>query len=226
LQTEIQRLSDEELAGQAQAGSLSDFEELVHRYEARIFRFVANSFRNPSDAQEVTQETFVSAFLNLRQFDVQRSFATWLFTIARRKCIDRHRAARPAADGEMPELPDLNDPAVLLSRREAEQDLWATARRSLPELHFHALWLRYAEEMNLKDIARVLQKTQVHVKVLLFRARTRLARELESQRTQEKAGGTRYTSPKSLRPLDKSGTRVTRPSELSDARKRLLSAET
>jgi RNA polymerase sigma-70 factor (ECF subfamily) len=157
---------------------------------------------------------------------VQRSFATWLFTIARRKCIDRHRAARPAADGEMPELPDLNDPAVLLSRREAEQDLWATARRSLPELHFYALWLKYAEEMNVKDIARVLRKTQVHVKVLLFRARTRLARELESQRAQEKAGGTRYTSSKSLGALEKPGTRVTRPSELSDARKRLLSAET
>ena len=225
MQTETKQVSDEQLASQAQAGTLSDFEELVYRYEGRIFRFVANSFRNPSDAQEVTQEAFVSAFLNLRQFDVQRSFATWLFTIARRKCIDRHRAARPTADGEMPELPDLNDPAVLLSRREAEQDLWATARRSLPELHFHALWLKYAEEMSVKEIARVLRRTQVHVKVLLFRARTRLARKLESQRAQEKAEGTRYTRPKSLGTPDKSGTRVTRPSELNEPCKGLLSAE-
>lgn len=223
--TETQRISDEELAGQAQAGSLSDFEELVHRYEGRIFRFVANSFRNRADAQEVTQETFVSAYLNLRQFDVQRSFATWLFTIARRKCIDRHRAARPATGEEMPELTDLADPAALMMQRETEHDLWATARRSLPELHFHALWLKYAEEMSIQQIARVLRKTQVHVKVLLFRARTRLARELESQRANEQFGGTSYTSSKFLGTLEKSETRVTRPSGLNEPCKELLSAK-
>jgi len=222
---ETQAVSDEELAGQAQAGSLSDFEELVHRYEGRIFRFVANSFRNHADAQEVTQETFVTAYLNLQQFDVKRPFATWLFTIARRKCIDRYRSVRPTPDEDMPEQADLNDPAVLMSQREAEQDLWATARRSLSEMQFHALWLKYAEEMSIQQIARVLRKTQVHVKVLLFRARTRLAREWESQRSQENVGGTSFTSPKSRTTIEESGTRVTRPPELSEAHKKLLSAQ-
>ena len=83
MHAEPQTDTDEELARQAQAGSLSSFEELIHRHEARIFRFVANSCRNDSDAQEVTQETFVSAYLNIGQFDVARSFATWLFAIAR-----------------------------------------------------------------------------------------------------------------------------------------------
>jgi len=76
VQPENQPVSDEELACGVQAGSLSDFEELVHRYEARIYRFVANSFRNPADAQEVTQEAFVTAYLQLGKFDVRRSFAT------------------------------------------------------------------------------------------------------------------------------------------------------
>ena len=185
MQPETQLVSDEELAGEAQAGSLSDFEELVHRYEGRIFRFLANSLRNQADAQEVTQETFVSAYLNLGKFDLQRSFATWLFTIARRKCIDRHRAARPATEEKIPELPDLNDPSSVLSEREAEQQLWNTARRALPELQFQALWLKYAEEMSVATIARVLRRTKLHVKVLLFRARTRLARELEPQRKRD-----------------------------------------
>ena len=160
---------------------MSDFEELVHRYEGRIFRFLANSFGNPADAQELTQETFVSAYLNLRQLDVQRSFAAWLFTIARRKGIDRHRVTRPA-EAELPDLPDLNDPAVILSQREAEQELWELARRTLPELQFQALWLRYAEEMSVPQIAGVLRRTRVHVKVLLFRARNRLARVLKPER--------------------------------------------
>jgi len=181
MHAEPQAASDEQLARQAQAGCLSSFEELVYRYEGRIYRFVTNNCRNQSDAQEVTQETFVSAYLNIRQFDVARSFTTWLFAIARRKCIDRHRANRPAIGEPILELPDRDDPSVLLARREAEQDLWQLARRTLPDLQFHALWLKYAEEMSVRDVARVLSKTQTHIKVLLFRARTLLGRELEKR---------------------------------------------
>ncbi len=181
MRSEPEQLSDEELARAAQAGSLADFEELVHRYEGRIFRFVANSFRNSADAQEVTQETFISAYLHLNRFDARRSFATWLFTIARRKCIDRHRAARPVSGEETPELPDPNDPAVLMIQREDADELWAHARQVLPDLQYQTLWLRYAEDLSVEQIARVLRRTQVHVKVLLFRARNRLARELKPE---------------------------------------------
>ncbi len=189
MHAEPQADTDEELAGQAQAGSLSSFEELVYRYEARIFRFVANSCRNDSDAQDVTQQTFVSAYLNIRQFDVRRSFATWLFTIARRKGIDRHRANRPAAEERTVELVEDENPATLLARREAGEDLWRIARRTLPELQFQALWLRYAEDMSMEEIARVLRKTQTHVKVLLFRARTLLGRALEESCAQTETSG-------------------------------------
>ena len=185
MHAEPQPDADEELARQAQAGSLFRFEELVYRYEARIYGFVANSCRDERDAQEVTQETFVSAWLNIRQFDVRRPFATWLFTIARRKCIDRHRANRPAVGEPMPEAPDTDDPSVLLARREAGQDLWQLARRTLPDLQFEALWLRYAEDMSVREIAQVLRRTQTHVKVLLFRARMLLGRELERPRSGE-----------------------------------------
>src|SRR5436309_632440 len=163
MHAEPQADPDEVLARQAQAGSLSSFEELVHRYEARIFRFVANSCRNDSDAQEVTQETFVSAYLNIGQFDVARSFATWLFTIARRKGIDRHRANRPASEERTVELVEEEDPSTQLARRESREGLWELARCTLSQLQFQALWLRYAEDMRVEEIARVLRKTQTHV---------------------------------------------------------------
>ena len=216
MEPEKQPVSDEELACEAQAGSLFDFEELVHRYEGRIFRFVANSIHNQADAQEVTQETFVTAYLKLRQFDAKRSFATWLFTIARRKCIDRHRATRLAFEERMAEPADAKDPSVLLIQREAEDELWQLARRTLPELQCQALWLKYAEEMSVEQIARVLRRTQVHVKVLLFRARTRLARELETQAARETPGGRSYTNSQFPRTLEKPGIRVTRPSKLDE----------
>jgi RNA polymerase sigma-70 factor (ECF subfamily) len=179
--SDFQRFSDEELARQTQAGSLAAFEELVCRYEHRIYAFVANCCRNGSDAREITQDTFVRAFQAIAQFDSRRGFAPWLFTIARRKCVDHHRAAPPAAaDEPMPELRDDDDPAELLARQEERQNLWQLAREHLPEAQFQALWLRYAEEMGVEGIARVLRKTRVHVKVILFRARQALGRELKA----------------------------------------------
>jgi RNA polymerase sigma-70 factor (ECF subfamily) len=175
---EFQTLSDEELARQTQAGLLVAFEELVHRYGNRVFGFVARACGQGDDPQEVTQQTFVRAFQSIAQFDSRREFAPWLFTLARRISIDRHRRRLPAADQAPPEPVDYDDPSELLARREERTDLWQLAQRRLPELQFQALWLRYAEEMKVAQVAQVLGKTRTHVKVLLFRARQTLAADL------------------------------------------------
>jgi len=168
------------LARESQAGSFSAFEELVLRYEGRIYGFVLNSCRNAADAREITQDTFVRAFHAITQFDSRRDFAPWLFTIARRKCIDRHRSAPPLSDEAIPDRSDPHDPAEALAQREDRQNLWDLARRRLPLAQFQALWLRYAEDMTVAEIAPVLRRTKTHVKVLLFRARTALGRELKA----------------------------------------------
>jgi RNA polymerase sigma-70 factor (ECF subfamily) len=145
-----------------------------------VYGFIANCCRNGADAREVTQDTFVRAFQAIGQFDCQRGFRPWLFTIARRKCIDHQRATPSTTDEAMPDLPDDNDPAELLARQEERQNLWELARRRLTETQFQALWLRYAEDMSVAGIAQVLHKTQTYLKVLLFRARQALARELKA----------------------------------------------
>jgi len=172
--------SDEQLAAESQTGSLVAFEELVYRYERRIYGFVARFCRNPSDACEVTQETFVKAFQAIGQFDKQHDFAAWLFTIARRKCIDHHRVRpKPTVNEEdPPDLADSLDPSEALAGREDRQGLWQLARKVLSETQYQALWLRYVEDLTVAEIAQVLRKTRTHVKVLLFRARNVLGREL------------------------------------------------
>jgi RNA polymerase sigma-70 factor (ECF subfamily) len=177
---EFQSMSDEDLARRSQGGDLAAFEELVLRYENRIYAFVFQSCGHHTDAREVTQDTFVRAFAAIAQFDPGRPFAPWLFAIARRKGIDCFRARIPGDDQAAPEESDPDDPSELLARREEAQDLWRRARASLPASQFQALWLRYAEEMDLAQIGRVLGKTQTHVKVLLFRARHKMASELET----------------------------------------------
>jgi RNA polymerase sigma-70 factor (ECF subfamily) len=177
---ELPSISDEELARETQAGSLGAFELLVFRYEHRVLAFVNQFCRNPADARDLTQDTFVKAFQSIDQFDSHRAFAPWLFTIARRKCIDRHRSAPADADPVLPNLTDDADPSVLAARREDGQDLWRLARQRLSLNQFQALWLHYAEDMDVAQIAQALGKTRVHIKVILFRARQILARELNS----------------------------------------------
>lgn len=177
---EFQSLSDESLARHSQAGDLAAFEELVRRYENRIYAFVFQSCGRDADAREVTQDTFVRAFEAIAQFDPRRPFVSWLFAIARRKGIDCFRSRIPGEGEPAPEEIDADDPAELLARREEAQDLWRRARRLLPDGQFQSLWLRYAEDMDIAQIARVLGKTQTHVKVLLFRARHKLAADWQT----------------------------------------------
>jgi len=169
---------DETLARQAVAGEMTAFEELVRRHEGRVYGFLARCTGCEADARDITQETFVAAYRKLGQFAPRQRFASWLFGIARRKLVDHLRARRPATQWEDVELLDPSDPAEHMASQEAETDLWARARRRLPDLQFQALWLRYAEDMSVREIATVLRRTPTHVKVLLFRARTTLAAAL------------------------------------------------
>ena len=176
MRPEFDLLPDEELARQTQAGSSVAFEELVSRYEGRVFAFIRMACRNEDDARELTQDAFVKAFQAIGQYHPRYPFRSWLFTIARRKCIDHFRR-RPAATEEIDDhRVDPDDPAEQLARREDSQNLWTRARHLLPGNQFQALWLRYGEEMNVGEIATVLGLTRTHVKVLMFRARQTLVR--------------------------------------------------
>jgi RNA polymerase sigma-70 factor, ECF subfamily len=179
----FESMSDEELARRTQDGSLDAFEALVYRYEGRLYAFVVHCCRNDADAREVTQDSFVRAFQAISQCNCCRGFAPWLFTIARRKCIDRLRSSKLVVSDDLArDAVDEVDPAELLARQEDQEDLWRLAREVLPDAQFQALWLRYAEDMSVAGIAQVLAKTQTHVKVLLFRARETLGRRLKATR--------------------------------------------
>ena len=75
-------VSDAELVHRAKAGELDAFETLTTRYEQRVFSLAMRMLRQEQDAEDVTQQTFLSALENLDGFRGDASFATWLFRIA------------------------------------------------------------------------------------------------------------------------------------------------
>ena len=181
--------TDEVLAAQAAAGSRAAFEELVARYSGRLFHFMAPRSANREDLEDIVQETFLKAYRNIGRYDARWKFATWLYTMAVRLAIDRHRAAGTgsvslgAVDPECP----APGPQETLARREEvqrQQNIWNVAGTLGPSA-YEALWLRYVEEMPVKDIARAMGKTRLGVRALLHRSRTRLAEKLKASEVPE-----------------------------------------
>jgi RNA polymerase sigma-70 factor, ECF subfamily len=166
-------LSSEQLAEQSKKGCLGSFEQLVSRYEGQIFNFLRQFTGNHHDAEDLTQATFVKAFQSLHRFNSSLSFATWIFTIARRTAASHFRSTPrfeelPANEEGTPE-----SPATALESKDERTSLWGLVRTLKPK-QAEALWLRYAEGFSVAEVARIMGTNQIHIKVLLHRARTHL----------------------------------------------------
>jgi RNA polymerase sigma-70 factor, ECF subfamily len=166
--------SDEELACRAQAGSLPAFEQLVLRHQPRLLRFLRHKTSSREDAEDLTQQVFITCHRQLHRYLPRHKFVTWLFTIARRHAIAYYRS-RPNQDPPVCEPVGTQDPSCRMDETETEQTLWTWVQTRLSERQFTAFWLRVHEEFSIQEIARAMSLTQIHVKVLLFRSRQILA---------------------------------------------------
>ena len=91
-------VEDRQLVRLVLAGQTDDFRALVDRHQQSIFRFAAKILGNWEAAEDVTQDVFLAAFANLSGYDSSRAaFSTWLFTIARNRCINLLQQRQPVA---------------------------------------------------------------------------------------------------------------------------------
>lgn len=178
----LSSLSDEVLAGRAQDGSLASFGELVDRFEGMLQGYLRRRV-GANDCEDLAQETFVRAWGSIGRYDPQRKFSTWLFTIASRLATDTYRSRtreRKALDARANDCAQYESPANVDRDETAlkAERIWSVARSILTDEQFSALWLRYAAEMDIADLASSLGKNRVATRVMLFRAREKLAAAL------------------------------------------------
>ena len=168
--------SDCELARSAAEGDRAAFEAIVRRYTRPLTEFAAHKTAVIQDAEDIVQETFLRAFLNLNTFDPRFSLKNWLFTIAYRLIVSSYRKKKPARL-------DSRTCAAMVdgqSHDDAPMDwLWELAEALDPSAHT-VLWLRYKQDMDISEIARVMNRSTLAVRVLLHRARRRLADHMET----------------------------------------------
>lgn len=171
----------QELACRAQAGSLSAYALLVERYQSGVFNFVFRRVGCVEDAEDLTQEAFVRAWERINRYSTKWRFSTWLYTIASRLAINhlrsRKRRQRVEQNTENPDRHTYAEPSRLPGSLQDSPDdnIWNIASRLLPGDQYTILWLKYAEDLSTREIAHVMSKSQVSIRVTLFRARERLA---------------------------------------------------
>src|SRR5262249_47300763 len=95
LPSSIVRPDEGALVKAAKSGDMAAFEELVNRYENRIFRLTMNITQNREDAQDAAQDAFLKSFQNLDRFQGDSRFYTWLVRIAVNEALMRLRKRRP-----------------------------------------------------------------------------------------------------------------------------------
>ena len=151
------------------------------RLQRPLFRFLLLHTGSTADAEELTQETFLRAWQSLARYDDRWRFTTWLYTIARRLAASHYRIQSRQQTVPVPDDLDsgMLDPSRAIASAEQRHNLWDLASRVLSQDQRAALWLRYAEDMEPQDIARVMGKGAGQLRVTLFRARRTLARHLQ-----------------------------------------------
>lgn len=206
--TPTHELPCEELARRAKAGSSACFGVLVERYEARVLGFLARRCARRADAEDAMQDTFVKAWRGLARYDPSRRFSAWLFTIAAREAKERSRAdhrrtarervAASALDEHRKASTAGGETPARGAACDAPGRVWALADRVLSAEQRAALWLRCVEGMSMAEVAAALGRTEVGVRVSIFRARQRLAESLaraDAERGMRDSGDAAARSP-------------------------------
>ena len=176
---------DAVLVARAREGCAESAAAIVRAYQVPIVHYLSRLLargggsRARCDAEDVAQETFVRGLRGLDGYDPTVPFVAWLFTIARRTCLnhlrtERRHARRIAEHDRRGSGPAVAGPQEAAAAEELRQRIWDIAAQVLTEQQFTAVWLRYVEEMTVADIATVLGSTPAAVKLQLFRGRRRL----------------------------------------------------
>lgn len=181
-------VSDEELAARVQGGCVRSYEALDQRYRARLVHLLRRRVGREADAEDLAQATLWTAYEKIDRYDPSRKFSTWLFTIGTRKAIDLGRAKqrRGEAGGESTTALADHQPGPLQRAIRAEQSdagggVWKIADEVLKPEHWTALWLAYGEDQTPAEIAAALGVSRVSIRVMLHRARKRVAEALQQR---------------------------------------------
>ncbi len=168
---------------QARHGDTQAFAQIVQRYQAPVYNLAYRMLGNASDAEDAAQETFLRVYSQMARYRPEQKFATWLLSIAAHYCIDRLRRRKfqwlsldqESIQETLPaSTPDPEETAFVHEREEQVQKLL----QKLSPASRAVVILKYWNDLEVEEIAKMTGDSVSSVKVKLFRARQAMAREL------------------------------------------------
>lgn len=180
-------LTDELLTARTMRGEVSAFEELINRYKNSVFAIIYRMTGQYQEAEDISQEVFLTVYQKLYQFDDSKKFAPWIHRIAINTCISALRKKNKVAllnfdesfltqqNEEGPHV--YTNPEIMLERNELRSEIKA-ALNELPSNYQSVLVLRYQLDLNNQEIADTLGLNKENIEVKIHRARKALRRIL------------------------------------------------
>ena len=164
-------------------GDRSAFATIVDRYKSQIYSVTYSMTHNHADADDLSQDTFVKAYENLRKFKLGTNLRSWLCRIAVNSCIDhirhRKRLSENALDDQAELLPDRNPgPQDNLESSELMENITA-AVDSLPRDQRTVVVLREMQGFGMKEIAKIMKCSESTVRWRLHYARKKMQKKLQ-----------------------------------------------
>lgn len=171
--------TDEVIVTAIQGGDKEAFGTLMKRYEEKMTRYARRFLSSGADIQDVVQEVFIKAYVNIKSLDTSRRFSPWLYRIAHNECVNvlkkksREKVSFLNLDVVFPHLPSGKKTSDDLTRDEIRQAL-DQRLGLLPVKYREPLILYYFEDMDYSEIAAMLHIPRSTVGVRLTRGKTLL----------------------------------------------------
>lgn len=172
-------------------GDQSAYGEIVEIYKDKVFQLCYRILGNRHEAEDMAQEAFIRAYVNISSFNIDLKFSTWLYRIATNLCIDRIRKKKPDyyLDAEVSGTDGLTMYSQIASDTTLPEDeiesleLQETIQREitkLPEKYRSVIVLKYIEELSLNEISEILDIPLGTVKTRIHRGREALRHQLRN----------------------------------------------
>ena len=164
---------------QAAKTDMSAFSGLYQRYASQVYRYLLVRVGNVPEAQDLTSQTFMAAMQGLKSYRGQQPFPAWLLGIARHKVADLYRRQRPDVGLEMAEAisASADDSLEDTVNRQLALEQVARKMQTLAPDRAEALTLRLFGELEVPQIAQIMNRNEAAVRMLVFRG----LRDLQAQ---------------------------------------------
>lgn len=178
--------TDEELVQKAQQDDERAFGKLVERYESKVYSLAMKMLRNPEDAEDVLQDTFLRAYRGIKSFQGNSTFSTWIYRITANSALMRLRKKQlptvsidDADERETPiNIADWSPGPVEQLLTQETQKAMDEAIEALPPEFKQVFILRDVEELSNAEVAEILDLSVAAVKSRLHRARLKVRNRL------------------------------------------------